>query len=110
MSTRWVITRKDGDPRARLVACGFEEHSLIPKDSSTVRKGAIRIFLTIVASRNWTLKTTDIKSAFLQGKKLDREVYIKPPVESETAEGFIWKLKHRLYGLKDGARQFYMSV
>ena len=60
---------------------GFEEHSLIPKDSPTVGKGAIRIFLIIVASRNWTPKTTDIKSAFLQGKKLDREVYINPPVE-----------------------------
>jgi hypothetical protein len=49
---RWVITRKDGDTRARLVARGFEEHSLIPKDSPTIGKGAIRIFLTIVASRN----------------------------------------------------------
>jgi hypothetical protein len=111
ISTRWVITRKDGDTRAGLVARGFEEHSLIPKDSPTVGKGAIRIFLTIVASRNWTPKTTDIKSAFLQGKKLDREVYIKPPLERETAEDFVWKLKHRLYGRKDGARQkFYMSV
>ena len=34
------------------------------------------------------LKITDIKSAF----QLDREVYIKPPVESETAKGFVWKL------------------
>jgi hypothetical protein len=30
--------------------------------------------------------------------------------ESETAEGFVWELKHGLYGLKYGARQFYMSV
>jgi hypothetical protein len=80
------------------------------KKSPTVGKGAIRIFLTIVVSRNWTPKITDIKFASLQGKKLDREVYIKPPVESETAEGFVWELKHGLYGLKYGARQFYMSV
>ena len=51
-------------------------------------------------------KTTDIKSAFLQGKTLDRGVYIKPPEESKTPQDVVWKLKHGLYGLKDGARQF----
>ncbi|CAG2239162.1 unnamed protein product [Mytilus edulis] len=110
ISTRWVITNKNGETRARLVARGFEEHSFIPKDSPTIGKGSIRIFLTFAASKKWSIKTTDIKSAFLQGKKLDRDVHIKPPVESDTPKGLIWKLKHGLYGLKDGARQFYISV
>ena len=57
-----------------------------------------------------TVKTTDIKSAFLQGKELERDIYIRPPKESQTPQGLIWKLKHGLYGLKDGARQFYESV
>ena len=70
----------------------------------------MRLFLTIAASKNWSVKTTDIKSAFLQGKELDRDVYIKPPIESDTQKGVIWKLKHGLYGLKDGARQFFLSV
>ena len=56
------------------------------------------------------MKTTDIRSAFLQGKELRRDVYIMPPKESETDEGVVWKLKHGLYGLKDGTRQFYISV
>ena len=55
-------------------------------------------------------KTTDIKSAFLQGKELDCEVYHRPPVESHTPSNITWKLKHGLYGLKDGARQFFISV
>ena len=37
-------------------------------------------------------------------------MYVVPPVESDTPDGYIWKLKHGLYGLKDGACQFYMSV
>ena len=41
---------------------------------------------------------------------LDREVYLRPPVESHTPSNIIWKLKHELYGLKDGARQFFISV
>ena len=65
----------------------------------------------MAASKNWIVKTTDIESAFLQGHTLQREVNIlRLPKESDTPSGFIWKLKHGLYGLKDGARQFYMSV
>lgn len=64
----------------------------------------------MAGSKRWIIKTTDIKFAFLQGNQLQRDVYIKPPKESDTPVGFVWKLKHGLYGLKDGARQFYMSV
>ena len=92
LSTRWVITDKDGKTKARLVVRGFEEEYFMPRD------------------KNWTVKTTDIKSAFLQGQELRRDVYIKPPRESSAAQGIVWKLKHGLYGLKDGARQFYLSV
>ena len=80
------------------------------RDSITVGKGTIRIFLAIVSCKNCTVKTTDIRSVFLQGKELRRDVYIKPPKESETDEGVVWKLKYGLYGLKDGARQFYINV
>ena len=83
---------------------------LIQRDSPTASKGAMRILLTIAASKQWVIKTTDIKSAFLQGKELNRNVYLKPPKESEAPDGIIWKLKHCSYGLKDGARQFYLSV
>ena len=111
LSTRWVITSKEGKTKARLVVRGFEEKDLeIPRDSPTVGKGAMRIFLSIAGLEQWTVKTTDIKSTFLQGKELDREIFVKPPKESGTPKPKIWKLKHGLYGLKDGARQFYDSV
>ena len=110
LSTRWVITTKNNQTKARLVVRGFEEDFILPRDSPTVGKGSVKIFLAISASMKWTVKTTDIKSAFLQGKQLNRDVYLKPPKESGAPEGIIWKLKHCLYGLKDGARQFYLSV
>jgi len=110
LSTRWVITNKDGRTKARLVVRGFEEDFEMQRDSPTVGKGTMRLFLAISAINNWTISTTDIKSAFLQGRELLRDVYIKPPKESDTKKGMIWKLKHGLYGLKDGVRQFYMSV
>ena len=63
---------------------------LIQRDSPTASKGAMRILLTIAASKQWVIKTTDIKSAFLQGKELNRNVYLKPPKESEALDGIIW--------------------
>ena len=89
---------------------GFEEEYFMQKDSPTVGKGALRIFLAIASNQNRTVKTTEIMSAFLQGKELKWDVYLKPPKESDTPVGIIGNLKHCLYGLKDGARQFYLSV
>ena len=110
ISTTWVIWDKGSEVRARLVARGFEDEATYRKDSPTVSKSAVRIILTVAALKGWPVKTTDIKSAFLQGKKMDREVYISPPKEANAAEDQIWKLKHCLYGLNDAARQFYQSV
>ena len=109
LTTRWVITNKDGQAKARLVVRGFEEDFILPRDSQTVGKGAMRTVLAIASSTKWVVKTTDIKSAFLQGKELDRDVYIRPPRESYTPSNMIWKLKHGLYGLKEWARQFFIS-
>ena len=61
----------------------------IQKDSPTVGKGAMWLFISITARENWTVKTTDIKSAFLQGKELEREIYIKPPKESKASQNVI---------------------
>ena len=77
LSMRWVLTCKDGKHKARLVVRGFEEKDLdIPVDSPTVGKGAMRLFISLPSLENWILKTTDIKSAFLQGKALEIYIYI----------------------------------
>ena len=109
ISTTWVIWNKGDTIRARLVARGYEEISDIRKDSPTVSKGGLRTFLVVAANRKWRIKTTDIKSAFLQGKPLSREVFIQPPREVKVRDT-IWKLNRCLYGLNDAARQFYESV
>ena len=72
-------------------------------------KSSVRTFLTIPASKQWTIKTTDIKPAFLQGAPISRDIFIKPPAESTTPPGMIWKLRRCLYCLNDAARQFHES-
>ena len=51
----------------------------------------------------------DIRAAFLQAKKLDREVFVRPPDDIKK-EGKIWKLLKPLYGLDDASRKFYLKV
>ena len=70
VSTRWVITEKEGKVKARLVAIGFEEKNLIQRDSPTASKGAMRILLTIAASKQWVIKTTDIKIGVSSRKRI----------------------------------------
>ena len=33
----------------------------------------------IIASKGWRYNGIDVKASFLQGKTIDRDVYIKPP-------------------------------
>ena len=111
ISTRWILWHKGEEVRARLVARGFEEDtSSVAVDSPTIGKCTVRMVLAIAASLHWTIKTTDIKSAFLQGMVLERNVYLIPPVEAKVRDGYVWKLNTCLYGLNDAARQFYNSV
>ena len=110
ISTTWVLYWKGDEVRARLVARGYEEVGEFRKDSPTICKSSLRVLLCIAASKGWQVKTTDIKSAFLQGRKLERKVFLKPPKEAQVNEGTIWELNHCLYGLNDASREFYFSV
>lgn len=110
ISTRWVLIKKGTQIKARLVARGFEEHLSCAVDSPTVGKPCVRMVLAIAASKKWVIKSTDIKSAFLQGHQIERDVFLKPPKEAKTPVGKIWKLRRCLYGLNDAARQFYTSL
>lgn len=51
----------------------------------------------------------DIKSAFLQGMELSRDIFIRPPPEADS-EGTVWKLKKCVYGLADASLYWYNRV
>ena len=110
VSTTWVMSYKGSETRARLLARGFGEDSDIQRDSPTVSKSALQIFLAIAASKELSVKITDIKSAFLQGKSLEWDVFLQPHAKVGVPSTKIWKVKRCLYGLNDAARQFYQSV
>ena len=109
VSCKWLIKTKEDKVKARLVARGFEEDFQDRKDSPTCTRESLRMIFAVAASMKWTINTMDISSAFLQGNKMDREVFVKPPKESNS-KGKLWKLKRCLYGLVDAPREWYQRV
>ena len=115
VSVRWVTTTKfvngKRKVKSRFVARGFEEKDDdFLSDSPTCAKESLRIALSIIASKKWKCQSIDIKAAFLQGRPIEREVYITPPSEAGVSPHFVWKLKTCIYGLKDASKTWYLSV
>ena len=113
VSVRWVITPKiiDGlvKVKARLVARGFEETSNFRTDSPTCLRESVRVVLFVIASHKWVLHSLDYKTAFLQGKAIDRDVYLRPPSEFRN-KNKIWKLRKTVYGLADAPRVWFLRL
>ena len=115
--TRWVCTNSnlavgESEVKARLVAKGFQdvEAGNIRSDSPTCSKEGILIAMGIMKSNGWICKSMDIETAFLQGRKFNRQVYLCPPPEANVPDGFIWKLCKCVYGLSDASRAWYLTV
>ena len=85
---RWVYLVK---PKAHLVARSVEEDSLrtFDRQSLAVSKDTLRALLSTIITNNLNLKTIDIKTAFLQGEFLKRDVYLKPPPEAHCDNNHI---------------------
>ena len=117
ISVRWVHTFKYNDQqefvaKSRLVARGFQDPDVLDLDvmAPTAGKSTWRMLLTITAARGWTPKSIDITKAFLQGKKLQRNVYIRPPKQANVPFGKIWKLIKAVYGLSDAPKMWFDVV
>ena len=115
ITTRWVISQKVTDSgerkiKARLVARGFEDTDVTDKDSPTCSREALRIIFVIISSNSWECNSIDVKAAFLQGKYIERDVYLIPPKEFRKDKDERWKLKKTVYGLPDASRTWYARL
>ena len=113
ISVRWVVTEKMKDDvpviKARLVARGYEEDLQEQRtDSPTCSKESLRLVMSLISAFKWKCNSVDIKTAYLQGDPISRDIYLKPPVE--FCNGTLWKLKKTVYGLCDAARAWYFRV
>ncbi|CAK0848912.1 unnamed protein product [Prorocentrum cordatum] len=108
MRLRWVLTWKI-DPaetggrraKARLVILGFQDPDLTTEESyaPTATRTARQVFPQKAANLKMRVAKGDVKSAFLQGEELDRDLFVKPT--GEIAEmlglrsGQVWQQARR---------------
>ena len=116
LPVKWVVSRHDLDGKnqplkARLCIRGDleKEKEMVRSDSPTVGKDTLKMALSIAANEGFTVKSGDIKSAYLQGLDLQRQIYVKPPPEAGLC-GKLWLLKKAAYGISDGGRLFNLRL
>ena len=128
---RWVLTWKpieesDRDPqnpsktqkaKARLVVLGYLDPKIteIPRDSPTLNRHSKMLLLQLIASKSWTLRSFDVKAAFLQGRpQSDRILGLEPVPELATKMNLrpdeICRLAKSAYGLIDAPFLWFQAL
>ena len=107
--------KKDGKKqkvKGRLVCKGYEESLKPQSDSPTIGRSNLIVYTAVAANQKFHLWAIDIKGAYLQSNKLDRDIFIRPPPDIRKVEGedIVWKLNKPMYGLDDSGRKFYLKV
>ena len=117
IDSRWVINQKedhDGQKtkiKARIVAKGYQEAEKPQSDSPTVSRESLKVFIAVAANEQFKICAVDITGAFLQADRIDRELFLRPPVDIRKKKpGILWRLNKPLYGLDDSSRKFYLRV
>lgn len=115
LSSRWVTTKKQKEGKtvykARLVPRGFEEFDAPKADSPTASKSSSRMCIIFCNMFNWELQSLDVRAAFLQSNTIDRIILMKPPKEfRKDGPEIVWKINKPVYGLKDGARGWFLTL
>jgi Reverse transcriptase (RNA-dependent DNA polymerase) len=99
ISTRKVISKKmndDGTWRSkdRLVDRGYEDKQKdrVSSDSPVSSSASQRLFLALLAEKQWIPNYWDFTTAFLEGKSLTRDVFFGPPIDF-VGSRVVWRLK-----------------
>ena len=62
----------------------------IRSDSPTAGKDSLKLALIVAANKGIKVKSADVKSAYIQGLDLQRQILVQPPPEEENIEDKLW--------------------
>ena len=79
------------------------------RDSPTCSKKTLHILLALAPTKGWRIKGADVKNAYFQGEKLEREVCMEPPIQRKK-ENVIWKLLKSVHRINDAGRKWFLKL
>lgn len=87
--------------KARIAPHGNEDDlkNELHKDCSTCSPTGLRILESVASLHGWTVYKADVTVAVLQTGIAQRDVYARPPKESQTKTTHLWLLLTAVHGL-----------
>ena len=123
VGSRWVLRVKKNAAgevkkyRACLVAKGFTQiygMDFYETYTPVARLASFRLLLAVAACNDWPVDTFDFDSAYLNSILNDDDeiIYSEQPPYYEMMDRhcYVWKLNKKLYGLKQGAKNWYNAL
>ena len=111
-------TKQDYDIKCRIVGKGFQERydDKVRRDSPTSSPFMHNVLCSVSASEKLVLIVGNAKGAFLQGKKITRQLYFRLPKNTGNfaltgiATGSLLRCEKSIYGKNDVARQWCLAL
>ena len=97
-------------PKSRIVLPGHLDPDVgeIRTDSPTTQATAVRMTMILCVSKRWVCLLFDVSTAFLSGKEVGRELYVRPPRDLKGAGAQeLWLILRSAYGLAEAPRLWY---
>ena len=121
LRVRWVLEyrldeNENKSPKARIVILGYldPDYENRPAASPTMTRNTRQLLLHFGAWMGFSAAKGDVSGAFLQGRNLQRDLWVLPVPELaaalDVAPGEIMKLKRAAYGLVEAPVEWYMSI
>ena len=108
LPTKWVF---DPKKRALLVVCGnFEKKTDIKTFAAVMNMIIVKLFLLVVAIKDWECLQFDFEAAFLNGKMKTRSVYVHQPSGFRDGTKRVYLLLKILYRLRDSPLIWFWEV
>ena len=111
MNLRWILSLKIKKWRKCYKGQTLQSYEKIkdfPTDSQCCSWIGVWSRFVLIASNRWKVQANDIKTTFLQDKKIERTVYLRPPKQAKSNK--IWKLQKCVYVLVDTSRCWCLPV
>ena len=108
LTATWVLKKKEGAVKGRLVLRGFLEPVVEPNYSPTVSVESVRAMIAAAAQKSLTLGEADVSQAFLHAKAEGLTILIRiPHPKTQEENGGFWKLLKNAYGRRNAPRAWY---